>query len=48
VPLSLRLQRALNDILYGNGKGEQLSFRRLSALIAYAMNVKVNGLYRQN
>lgn len=38
---SPRLQRALQDILYGSAQdGERLSFRRLSALLAYAMDVK--------
>lgn len=39
---SPRLQQALNDILYGSSQagGERLSFRRLSSLLAYAMNVQ--------
>lgn len=40
---SPKLQRALNDILYGSTKdGERLSFRRLSSLIGYAMNAQVS------
>jgi len=40
--LSPSLPPALNDILYGSSKagGERLSFRRLSSLLAYAMNVQ--------